>query len=216
MSTKAESRLSAIKRFSGAAKRLCGMYMGAIGLWLAAWLSIIAFAPTSGSWGLNVGSASSIWSIGIGLGRVEPGDALYRRVSIDQIVSAESKILLGLVVLLYFAWLLKFTYHMFKLFGNYARGDIFAPDNIRQIRQIGVTTLLGFAAQFLPALFAYLLVQAGPQPGFPPVDVDVGFFWSFWAPYWGGVIIFVSWVMDVGREIRDENRELEAEQALVI
>jgi len=95
---------------------------------------------------------------------------------------------------------LKAFYHLIRLFGLYADGRIFTSGNVVQLRQLGVTLLL------LPALWVLELLAVVPEiaarddgwlnllPSFP-MTAGLG----------GGIVIMLAWIMDVGRELRDEH-----------
>jgi hypothetical protein len=95
---------------------------------------------------------------------------------------------------------LKVFYHLIRLFGLYAEGKIFTPANVLQMRQVGLTLLLA------PALWIIVFIVSLPEvasmsdewvrivPSFPGNGL-VG----------GAIVVLVSWIMDVGRELRDEH-----------
>src|SRR5690606_1944109 len=101
--------------------------------------------------------------------------------------------LLGLAILL------KLFFHLHKLFGHYAEGRIFEKENVQQIRQIGVTVLL----------FPILWISLALAPNFIPAEGRTALLESDGAgPLMeliaGAVILVVAWIMDVGREMREE------------
>lgn len=92
---------------------------------------------------------------------------------------------------------LKLNFHLAKLFGLYANAQIFSAANVKEIRQIGVTVLLFPALWLLSLLVPALLPAEGTSQtivgGMPFMQIIVG-----------TVVIVVSWIMDVGRELREE------------
>ena len=97
------------------------------------------------------------------------------------------------------ALLLKLNFHLIRLFGLYADGTLFNRENVYQIRQIGITVLL-FPALWVLGIFA---------PGFLPAEgVTRTFVESSQDPFTqlivGAIIVVVAWIMDVGRELREE------------
>jgi len=97
------------------------------------------------------------------------------------------------------AVLLKLNFHLIKLFSLYADGKLFNRENVHQIRQIGITVLL------FPALWVLGLIV----PGFLPTDdVARSLVSSGQHPFTelivGAIIVVVAWIMDVGRELREE------------
>lgn len=95
---------------------------------------------------------------------------------------------------------LKGLYHLHRLFANYAIGNIFTTDSVAQIRQLGTTFLLGAGLQFLSYPIAIALVSHC-APAKEPVTLEFPFF----ALIAGGLLILLSWVMDAGKGLREEN-----------
>lgn len=104
---------------------------------------------------------------------------------------------------------LKLLGHLGKLFGHYARGEIFTADNVQQIRQIGVSAFL-FVCVWIYELIANALlgslVGGTPleEPGLAVRGWGLGVPWPLGVVFTGIMIIVVSWIMDVGRELREE------------
>ncbi len=97
------------------------------------------------------------------------------------------------------AVLLKGLFHLIRLFGLYADGKIFTRENVRQIRQLGITLLL------MPAVWLLVVLAAVPELTNVP-DVLVRLVPSFpgMALIGGAIVLLVAWIMDVGRELREE------------
>jgi hypothetical protein len=99
---------------------------------------------------------------------------------------------------------LKITFHLIKLFALYAQGKIFSAENVAQIRQIGYTVLLTPTLWVL-TLFVPLLVSGeGMTMTSAPESGPMGAGQVFSQIIIGTIIIVVSWIMDVGRELREE------------
>lgn len=94
---------------------------------------------------------------------------------------------------------LKAFFHLIKLFGLYAEGRIFTLDNVRQIRQLGITMLL-LPAVWILVLLAVLPEVAGAENGL--IRIMPSF--PMLAGLGGGIVLLIAWIMDVGREMRDE------------
>jgi len=93
----------------------------------------------------------------------------------------------------------KFYFHSIKLFGLYAEGVLFTAESVAHIRQIGVTLLLVPAVWLVGALGALILgSQATADAGIALVSAPMGQLVS------GIIVIFVSWLMDLARELREE------------
>jgi hypothetical protein len=98
---------------------------------------------------------------------------------------------------------LKLTFHLVRLFSLYADGKIFSAENVRQIRQIGVTVLLFPAAWIVGLVLPAILPAVGVTgAGGPPVFAQ--FVGSVQSVIFGLIVIIVSWIMDVGRQLREE------------
>jgi hypothetical protein len=95
---------------------------------------------------------------------------------------------------------LKITFHLIKLFALYADGKIFAAENVRQIRQIGFTVLFS-PILFVLTLFVPLFIAAESTIS---TDAPIGVGMLFEQLTAGAIIIVFSWIMDVGRELREE------------
>jgi hypothetical protein len=115
-------------------------------------------------------------------------------------VSLDVRVLSYVYFTLALAISLKIAFNLIKLFGLYAEGKIFDAENVRQIRQIGITVLFSPALFFL-TLFVPLFVAAESTiaPG-----GEVVFGGVFDSLIGGTIIMVVSWIMDVGRELREE------------
>ncbi|MFZ4396533.1 MAG: DUF2975 domain-containing protein [Kiritimatiellia bacterium] len=134
------------------------------------------------------------------------------KLPLSQLTTA-SIILMTVGVALVMAVRLKGLYHLYKLFGHYSEGDIFTAESVAQIRQLGITFLLGAGAQVLGVLIGWIIAwQCGIAP-----TVPIKFDPSSLIPFTGGdsgaigsavagsVIILISWVMDTGRGLREES-----------
>jgi len=117
--------------------------------------------------------------------------------------------IIGIVgMLLVFSLSLKLLHHLARLFGLYADGEIFTVASVQQIRKVGISILL-FAALFLFNILGNVaLIVAGQQ------DIAIVHLGEASSPIINGnsistilggvIIIMISWIMDVGREMREE------------
>jgi hypothetical protein len=94
---------------------------------------------------------------------------------------------------------LKLFQHLRRLFEYYAEGRIFGRENVHQIRQIGITVMLfpilWIVIAIIPAFISAdgrtaLMEYDGAGP-LPEIILAT-------------IILVVSWIMDVGRELREE------------
>jgi hypothetical protein len=109
------------------------------------------------------------------------------------------------------------VYQLYRLFGNLADGAIYTPENVRRVRHLGLLSLLWAVLAFaIPLAFA-VLVRLGV--------LDVSTFESLLAIPWpealnsavsAGLILLVSWIMDVGLHAKDHADALKRDADLVI
>jgi hypothetical protein len=99
---------------------------------------------------------------------------------------------------------LKIIFHLVKLFALYAEGKIFSAENVQQIRQVGLTMLIAPALWLLSMLIPLFVAADGmtittsPSAGMPYIG---GVFNQI---ILGTIVIVIAWIMDVGRELREE------------
>jgi hypothetical protein len=104
---------------------------------------------------------------------------------------------------------LKLVHHLTELFGLYARGEIFTSENVRQIREIGVSVFLFVAIWAYGLLASFVLGYSGVGTAIASRGMEIRG-WGFGLPepltvvLAGIIIVVVSWIMDVGRELREE------------
>jgi hypothetical protein len=134
--------------------------------------------------------------------------AVFDRVFSGDEITWTLKLLVSIWALFVFGVALKLLRHLAGLFDLYAQGKIFTADNVYQIRQIGVSVFL-FLATGVYALLAKLLLlaldhplgaAANPDSQTIGPDLDT----AMTQILGGTIIIVVSWIMDVGREMREE------------
>jgi hypothetical protein len=104
---------------------------------------------------------------------------------------------IGFVILGLF---LKGVYHLSRLFKNYADGQIFTRDSVGQIKRIGAT-VFAYAAFEVLVLIGAIVLMATQQLTWPedrPLPLPFGSFIV------GGLVMLISWVMEVGTELREE------------
>jgi uncharacterized membrane protein len=104
-------------------------------------------------------------------------------------------------IVLYYAVWLKIFYHLIRLFGLYADAKIFTRDNVTQIRQIGIAILV-FPALWVFALLALAPAMVGDSAVSPRSIVPSS---PMPALVVGAIVMIVSWIMDVGRELREHD-----------
>ncbi len=100
---------------------------------------------------------------------------------------------------------LKGVYHLYKLFGNYADGNVFTAESVAQIKQLGVTFLLVAGLQVLAVPVRFLLASSC---GMKTIVFSLGGGCSsgpLGSLITAGLLILISWVMETGRGLREEN-----------
>ena len=105
---------------------------------------------------------------------------------------------LGLIVLLAVSTgvLAKGLYHLDRLFGLYANGDVFTVQTAVHIRQLGLTAIFWTGVHILWPI-TEIVLSGAPAPHSFALQLDSLFI--------GIAIIAVSWFMDAAAEIRAEN-----------
>ena len=106
-------------------------------------------------------------------------------------------------------------YQLYRLFGSLAAGSIYTAENVRRVRQVGLLWLLmAVLGVVIPAASA-VLVSIGVAV---PIQSALVFSWSdsvnsFVA---AGIVLLVSWIMDVGLYEKDHADTLQRDADLVI
>lgn len=109
------------------------------------------------------------------------------------------------------------VHQLYRLFGNLAAGAIYTAENVRRVRYVGLLWLL--LAVLNIAVPAALLVAHRFIGASVPIDLDRWFpsfselFNSFVA---AGLVLLVSWIMDVGLYEKDNADVLRREADLTI
>jgi|GEM_PF-1385032 len=92
----------------------------------------------------------------------------------------------------------------YKLFSLYSHGELFNLKAVSYIRRIGYTYFLMASVTFLSQM---ILLHSG-KGDLPPTAYHLDWAVYFWglagALFPGFLIVFISWVMDEGRKIREE------------
>jgi hypothetical protein len=99
-------------------------------------------------------------------------------------------------------FIFKMLHHLRKLFGNYAVGDIFSEKSIGQIRQLGFSLLFLGGLDFVPL---FLVIQNFRNYIFSESFRIIGINIPLDNIVSGCIVILISWIMDVGRNMHEEN-----------
>jgi hypothetical protein len=121
----------------------------------------------------------------------------------------------SILIVLYGVWL-PIVKQLYYLFGSLAAGSIYTADNVRRVRRVGLLWLLwAVLCALIPvtqaALVEFAVVDAfpGKQDWFSLPEMLSSFAAA-------GVILLVSWIMDVGLYEKDHAAALQREAELVI
>ena len=130
-----------------------------------------------------------------------------------------------LVSTLTFSILLWGVFHLYRLFRNLEAGEIYTKANVLHIRRVGLVAMAMAVVQILFPALTFALIEVGfidrnlltianPADGNGGILVfGPGSFSGFVT---AGLVLLVSWIMDVGRETSDEAAALRREADLVV
>jgi hypothetical protein len=110
------------------------------------------------------------------------------------------------------------VFQFYRLFGNLATGAIYTSENVRRVRNVGVLwlswALLGVV---LPGVWTALVTMGLIEPSDPPKLTGLLPVWeALNAVVSAGLILLVSWVMEIGLYEKDHAAELKRDADLVI
>lgn len=122
-------------------------------------------------------------------------------------------LIMGVVVGVWLAAL----HQLYRLFGNLAAGAIYTPENVRRVRNVGLLLLLWAVLGIV--IPTSIVVAHGLIDASVPIDLDRVFpslselFGSFAT---AGLVLLVSWIMDVGLYEKDHADALQRDADLTI
>jgi hypothetical protein len=119
---------------------------------------------------------------------------------------------------LFFGVWLAGMYQLYRLFGNLAAGAIYTAENVRRVRNVGLLwLLLAVLGILIPVAWALLIRIGIIEPSMPP-KLETWLSWpkSLNSFVTAGMILLVSWIMDVGLYEKDHADALRREADLVI
>ncbi|RSL18266.1 DUF2975 family protein [Edaphobacter aggregans] len=171
MRAEAEKRLKKIKQFSRVLRRVCQGLMVLMALVFL--ISVVASL---------VGRGVTVRAFNVAV----PLSSL----------SFPQRLVIVTLLALAIGVLLKGLYHLQRLFGNYASGDIFTTETVGQIRQLGITALLWAGANVAWVAVTHTLMRA-PSPRSFQLHLD--------SVAIGLIVIVISWFMEMAAEMHEEN-----------
>jgi|ERR1019366_4978824 hypothetical protein len=173
-----EVRLKKIRRVSSILRGVCKLVLGSIVLSAVRIEQKILFPEK----GLLVALSAYYRTLGVSF----PVAALTER----------GRMVVGLLAAVTFAIIFKSVYHLHRLLGDYARGEVFTRDSVWQLRQWGWMCVLWGVMKIAWPLIARVIVLHPPS-GWPVGSGDM--------VVTGLVIVAISWFMDMAVEMREEN-----------
>jgi Protein of unknown function (DUF2975) len=163
-----ETRLRKIRHASTAFRVICDLLLALIAL-------------------IGVGTVVTVVS---GLGGVDLGDVMFRTAG----MGVGHRLILGAITSAAWGILFKCIYHLRRLFGDFARGEIFTRHAVGQLRWFGIACVLWGVMSFVWMLS--LAVSSHPTRTFAG-NLD--------SLVTGAVIIVIAWFMDMATDLREEN-----------
>ena len=131
-----------------------------------------------------------------------------------QAMTPQLKMLTTLVTSAMTGVMLAGVYQLYRLFGNLAAGAIYTPENVRRVRRLGLLSLLwAVLAIAIPSALFLLDFQDASLP-----ESLLVFPWaeSLNSAVSAGLLLLVSWIMDVGLHTKDHADALQRDADLVI
>jgi Protein of unknown function (DUF2975) len=177
MNPRVEARLEQVKRTSRSARRAC--------FWLMVLIPLMAIVMALSTVGLPESLTCDV-------------DGMRRPCSDlpPQVLAFAYVALLGVVALV-----LAVLHRFARLFGNYARGEIFTRASVRELRLVGYLAVAYAVFQGVLFIAALALAAGGAVESPASLRADL----PFGPILVAGCILLLSWVMDVGAELREEN-----------
>lgn len=110
------------------------------------------------------------------------------------------------------------VYQLYRLFGNLAAGAIYTPENVRRVRHVGLLWLLWAVLGIAIPFGSTVLIAFGFLDASVPFKSLLVFPWSqsLSSAVSAGLVLLVSWIMDVGLYAKDHADALQRDADLVI
>jgi len=107
-------------------------------------------------------------------------------------------------------------YQLYRVFGNLAAGAIYTPENVRRLQRVGLLWLLWALLGVLIPVASTSLVALGFIDAWSPFESEPVLSQSLGSFAAAGLILLVSWIMDVGLYEKDHADALQRDADLVI
>jgi hypothetical protein len=190
-----QSEVIKVQQFGRAAKAFCVLVFVMLGVTGAALLSFVLFGRG--------------WS-----GLLHLGPYAVRG---DTIMPLGLQIWALVYTLLAFTTVVIAGGYLHALFGALARGEIYTMVNVRRIRRVGQLVLAMGVLQIVLPVVSTVLLNAGvvPESAITRVSFGAGPD-SLTLMIAAGLILLVSWIMEVGRRTSEETERMRREAELVV
>ena len=197
MKAETQIRVNQVQKFSRVARWVCSAFLAIVAL-VSVWaLFSILTGPTDPHFRIVLGRISFTG---------DQIDTMALKVWLTLLLGV------GLYITSRLLWLLH------GLFGNLARGAIYTQGNVQRLRSVGWLILSAACLQVVVPIITVLLLATriiewsqATQSANAYLDAT-----SISAFVIAGIIILVSWIMDVGLEVSEEAETLRREAELVV
>jgi hypothetical protein len=170
MRSENEVRLHKIKKISNLLRVICKVLMALITLaFLAGFIALL----------INKGGTITYSNEGFAIGEL----------------TLRGRLILLALSALTFGIMFKCFFHLYRLLGNYSRGNIFTTESSGQIRQMGVACVLWGGLNVLWVFLPLAISSHRPKSFEGNLDFVVI----------GLIIIAISWFMEMAAELKEEN-----------
>jgi len=138
-------------------------------------------------------------------------------VGIDFYVSWPSIGVTAVVRVLAFALVAVAVAYLYALFGDLGRGAIYTASNVRRTGRVGAILIALGALEVLLPLLSALLLRTGIAPpaavSYLPLELSPQSLMFILA---GSLIVFVSWIFEIGRRASEDAERLRSEAELTV
>jgi hypothetical protein len=140
-------------------------------------------------------------------------------IATDQLTTPASRVTLLLLLAPYCFLIASGLRHLYRMFDDFTHGEIYTAASVAHIRHLGmlalataVLTLLWPTITLIPLWLGIIDAQSVTRL---PIIVSISP--SSFVPFMtAGLVILVSWIMDVGRHTQEEAEQLRHDDGLVI
>ena len=109
-------------------------------------------------------------------------------------------------------------YQLYRLFGSLAAGEIYTSENVRRVRHVGILSLLAALLALVVPVVTAALISLGYMDAIPTkFELSSPSLSQLLSAFFAsGLILLVSWIMDVGLYEKDHADALRRDADLVI